>query len=396
MKAFFNLFLREFRQFSRNGVAMAVFLGGPVVFGLLVGYTYTNATVRNLPVAIVDLNGSALSDKVVDALGDTPTLQIKTVFRDEVAARKAFATGTYEAVVTIPAGFEGDVQQRRTPEIQVDLNMANILTANFVSRAVQTTLSTLNAGIEIEGLMKRGVPALEARNLFQAFSINNTRYFNPSGNYGYYMLPGVTGAIVQQVFLLVLALAFSKEFEENTFEEVTEQTRWSGVVLLAKTLPYWLMGAGVWAFVLGILFPLFRLPGFGSTSALLVLVAAFTLALTGLGILVSILIPNQLRATEILMILATPAFIISGYSWPASQMPVFLQQVAQAIPLTHYLSALRSVYFLGAPLSSIHPQVLILTLYGIGTLLLAWAALWWKMRKQEPVVVETVDDYQLM
>lgn len=381
MKTFFKLLAREFRQFSRNSVAVAVFLGGPVLFGLLVGYTYTNATVTDLPIAVVDLNGSALSGKVIDALADNPTVKLVTVFSDEATARRSFETGQFEAVITIPGNFDGDIQQRRTPEVEVDLNMANILTANFVSRAVQTTLSTLNAGIEIEGLMKRGVPGIEARNQFQAFSINNTRYFNSSGNYGYYMLPGVTGAIIQQVFLLVLALAFSKEFEENTFDQLTNQTRWSGVVLLTKTLPYWIMGAGVWAFVLGVLFPLFRLPDFGSLPALLTLVAAFTLALTGLGILISILVPNQLRATEILMIVATPAFIISGYSWPTSQMPVLLQIIAQAIPLTHYLSALRSVLFLKAPLSVIQPQIQTLFLYGIGTLLLAWLALWWKMRQ---------------
>ena len=390
MKTFFNLLVREFRQFSRNGVAVAVFLGGPVLFGLLVGYTYTNATVTNLPIAVVDLNGSALSGKVIDALGDNPTVKLMTVFADETSARRAFEKGEFEAVVTIPENFEGDVQQRRTPEVEVDLNMANILTANFVSRAVQTTLSTLNAGIEMEGLMKRGVPALDARNQFQAFSINNTRFFNTSGNYGYYMLPGVTGAIVQQVFLLVLALAFSKEFEEKTFDQLTSQTRWSGVVLLAKTLPYWIMGAGVWTFVLGVLFPLFRLPDFGSLPALITLVAAFTLALTGLGILVSILVPNQLRATEILMIVATPAFIISGYSWPTSQMPVLLQNVAQAIPLTHYLAALRKVFFLKAPLSVILPEVQTLFIYGGVALLLAWVALWWKMRRTSTVETTSV------
>ncbi|CCH03103.1 Inner membrane transport permease ybhS [Fibrella aestuarina BUZ 2] len=384
MKTFVKLLLREFRQFSRNSVAMAVFLGGPVVFGLLVGYTYTNATVTNLPIAVVDLNGTPLSGKVIDALADNPTVGIRKVFTDETAARRAFATGDYEAIVTIPQDFEGAIQQRRTPEIEVDLNMANILTANFVSRAVQTTLGTVNAGIEVEGLLKRGVPAVEARNQFQAFSINNTRYFNAAGNYGYYMLPGVTGGIVQQVFLLVLALAFSKEFDEHTFDQLTEQTNRSGVVLLTKTLPYWLMGAGVWAFVLGFLFPLFRLPAIGSLPALLTLVAAFTLALTGLGVLVSLLVPNQLRATEILMILATPAFIISGYSWPASQMPAFVQHLAQAIPLTHYLSAFRKLYFLNAPLSTITPELRTLFGYGIGTLALAWGALAWKMRPAKP------------
>ncbi|MBO0935743.1 ABC transporter permease [Fibrella sp. HMF5335] len=390
MKTFFQLLGREFRQFSRNSVAVAVFIGGPLFFGLLLGFTYNRPTVTNLPIAVLDLNQSSLSGKVIDALDDNPTIHIRQLFTDEVDARKAFQTGQYEAIVTLPEHFEGDVQQRRTPEIQVDLNMANILTANFVSRAVQTTLSTINAGVEIEGLMKRGVPAADARSQFQAFSINNTRYFNPSGNYGYYMMPGLMGAVLQQVFLLALALAFSKDFEEHTFGQVLAKTRWSGVVLLTKILPYWLMGVGIWAFVLGFLFPLLKIPPIGELSAAVGLIAAFTLAITGLGILVSVLIPNQLRATEILMVLATPSFVISGYTWPASQMPGFLQGLAQVIPLTHFLSAFRKVFFLNAPFSAIWPEIQLLTIYGLGTLLIAWLALWLIMRKQSRVAATVI------
>ncbi|NID12527.1 ABC transporter permease [Fibrivirga algicola] len=390
MKTFVQLIAREFRQFSRNSVAVAVFIGGPLFFGLLLGFTYNRPTITNLPIAVLDLNESSLSSKLITALDDNPTIHIKHVFTDEVSARKAFQTGQYEAVVTIPEQFEGNIQQRRTPEIQVDLNMANILTANFVSRAVQTTLSTMNAGIEVEGLMKRGVPAIEARSQFQAFSINNTRYFNPSGNYGYYMMPGLMGAVLQQVFLLALALAFSKEFEEHTFDQVQAKTRWSGVALITKILPYWIMGVGIWAFVLGVLFPLLKIPPIVQLPETLLLIAAFTLAITGLGILVSILVPNQLRATELLMVMATPSFVISGYTWPAAQMPGFLQGLAQAIPLTHFLSGFRKVFFLNAPLSAILPELQTLTLYGLVTLTLAWFALWRFMRKSTNLLSATV------
>jgi ABC-2 type transport system permease protein len=45
--------------------------------------------------------------------------------------------------------FEADIFKRH-PEIRVDLNMANIVNANTASKAIQSVLMTLNAGIEIE------------------------------------------------------------------------------------------------------------------------------------------------------------------------------------------------------------------------------------------------------
>lgn len=41
------------------------------------------------------------------------------------------------------------------------------------------------------------------------------------------------------------------------------------------------------------------------------------------------------------MVVATPSFIISGFTWPLSQMPVWIQFIANGIPLTHFLKIFR-------------------------------------------------------
>ena len=40
----------------------------------------------------------------------------------------------------------------------------------------------------------------------------------------------------------------------------------------------------------------------------------FVVAATNLGVLVSIMVPDALKATQILMVIASPAFIISGFT----------------------------------------------------------------------------------
>jgi ABC-2 type transport system permease protein len=54
----------------------------------------------------------------------------------------------------------------------------------------------------------------------------------------------------------------------------------------------------------------------------------FVISVSFIGVLVSILVPNQLKATEILMVIATPSFILSGFTWPLSQMPVWVQAIS--------------------------------------------------------------------
>jgi ABC-2 type transport system permease protein len=41
------------------------------------------------------------------------------------------------------------------------------------------------------------------------------------------------------------------------------------------------------------------------------------------------------------MVIASPAFIISGFTWPLSAMPAFVQFIANIIPLTPFLQAFK-------------------------------------------------------
>jgi ABC-2 type transport system permease protein len=92
-------------------------------------------------------------------------------------------------------------------------------------------------------------------------------------------------------------------------------------------------------------------------TALFVLSALFILAVSFLGILVSVLIPSQLKSTEILMIVASPSFILSGFTWPLSQMPVWVQGIAKTIPLTPYLSGFRKLFMLEGHFAAILPEI---------------------------------------
>lgn len=79
-----------------------------------------------------------------------------------------------------------------------------------------------------------------------------------------------------------------------------------------------------------------------------------------IGMLFSIAIPSQLKATELLMVISTPAFILSGFTWPTEAIPSFIANIAQFIPVTQFLSGFRKIAFYGGDLSSISHEIGIL------------------------------------
>tara|TARA_R110002050_G_scaffold129000_1_gene250441 strand:- start:36021 stop:37193 length:1173 start_codon:yes stop_codon:yes gene_type:complete len=364
MKDWFKLLKREFRYFGSNSVVMAIFLGAPLLYGLLLGGVYQKGKVDHLPILVIDLDNTPLSHQMIDMMDDSKVLLPEVVYNQN-GIRKRIIDKEYHAVVTIPNRFEANILQTLHPEVVVEINTANILTANYSAKAIQLILGTLNAGIEMEGLKKQGIPAVTAATKFEAFGVSYARFFNSSANYMTFLWPGVLGVIIQQVFMLALALSFAREFEEKSFfTDFMPKAKNIWNAMFIKALPFWVMGIGVLV-LLRLMFPLFKIPFHANGLAMMALLTALILSVTFMGILVSIAVPNQLKATEILMVIATPSFILSGFTWPLSQMPGFIVSIANTIPLTHFLEALRKLLLYQASVTDIIPQIknlMILTL----------------------------------
>ena len=383
MKALWGIIRRELRSFFHTPIAIGILFGGPLFFGILIGMVYDHAKPVDLPIIVVDKDGSPMSGDIIDALDDNQYIKVWKVTGSEFAAREDLRTQQVEGIVTIPANFESDINQKRCPEIQIDLNTVNILTSNYINTGVLKTLSVINAGIEIKTMEKTGMPAEIAEKQFQAFSINTDRFYNPESNYLRFLWPGITGGILQQIFLLVIAIIFSKEFEKKIFGQLLNYSKSTNVILLGKTLPYIFVMLAIWMGMLYIMYPMFKIEIVGGFGTMFLFSIVFIVCLLAMGLMVSLIFPTMLLSTEILMLVATPSFIISGYTWPISQMPAVIQVFANLLPLTHFLSGFRKIAFLGNSLGDVWPEIykmlIMIVIYGSIT----WVALWIRIRREK-------------
>lgn len=339
MKNFLNLLGREFRLFWSNNILRLLFIGAPILYAILLGYTYQKGKVTDLPIIVIDEDRSSMSAKIIEMFEDNEILDVVRIKPNNYNLSNEAIELDAACIVTIPKDFEKHVLTRQNPEILTIVNTGNILTANYASGAIQLTLGTLKAGTTMETLRKQGTPEALLGSSWEPFKTSFIKKYNRSTNYMYFLWPGVLATVLQQVLLLALALSFASEYENGTFAELTQRTSLISMIAI-KIIPYLIMSFGIWMIYYGFTF-WFRIPVNENLGALTLIAGVFIVAVSFIGILVSILIPNQLKATEILMVVATPSFIISGFTWPLSQMPVWVQYVASGIPLTHFLKAFR-------------------------------------------------------
>ncbi|MGX9985585.1 ABC transporter permease [Soonwooa purpurea] len=341
MKHTLFLIKREFKLFLSNSTLLSVFFLAPLIYALLMGFTYQQGKVTDIPVLVINLDKTPLSQQVVDMLTDNSSLKILNYLEQPLNLKDEVIKKEAAAVVVIPERFEGMMLQKKYPEVNVFVNTSNVLTANFASKAIQTTLGTFSAGAEIKALQKKGLSASEASTQYEPFKANYITLFNTTSNYLIFMWPALMAVVLQQVILLAMAVSFSEEFKREGFTTSFKgKEKYAALIMGIKCLPIWLFS------VLNVLMfyafsVYFKIPAPENVMNFFWITAFFVLASTNLGVFFSIILPDALKATQVLMIIASPAFIISGFTWPTYAMPDAIRAFTDIIPLTPYLEALK-------------------------------------------------------
>ena len=379
MQHFATLLKREFKMFWQNKVLRLLFIGAPLLYGILLGYVYGKGKVTDLPIIVVDEDRSEMSSKALQMFEDNEVLNIAALLYDQNNLSQIAIEKEASCVVIIPKGFEKMVLTKKYPEVVTIVNASNVLTANYASSALQLCLGTLKVGVQMETLRKQGTPENLIGSQYEPFKTTFIKKYNRSTNYMYFLWPGVLAAVLQQVLLLGLALSFASEFEHGTFKKLVQKCPSMFKLIWVKIIPYMIMSFGLW--IMYWLFTLwFRIPLYDNLFPLTIIAGIFVLVVSFMGILVSIMVPSQLKATEILMVVATPSFILSGFTWPLSQMPVWVQGVANVIPLTHFLKAFRVLIIEEGAFSQTFGAISNLLIIGSICAVLSYIALYYKRK----------------
>ncbi|WP_018630661.1 ABC transporter permease [Niabella aurantiaca] len=375
MKEFLRLLKREFTLFVGNSTLRTVFFLAPVFYATLLGLVYKSGKVENTPVIVIDRDNTPLSNQLVEMLGDNKSIKVLRFLQEPGNIKDAVIRHDAAAVVMIPARFEAAMLQKKYPELNVYINTGNMMTANFASKALQLTIGTFSAGAAIKGLQKMGMNPSRAATQYEPFKTNYITLFNTTSNYLIFMWPAMLAVVLQQVILLAMAVSFAAEFQRGSFiREYTAMRRWAFPVMLIKVIPIWCFSILI-VCVYYLMHMLFHVPLPEGILNFILLSAVFVGSASFLGVFISILIPDALKATQILMVLASPAFIISGFTWPMSAMPGFVQFMANIIPLTPFLQAFKILLIQKGSAPLIAPYMNHLALLLLVYAFLGWVAL---------------------
>ena len=101
----FQSFRHEFQLLIKRPLVFLILIGAASGYALLIGNLYSGETVQNIPVAVCDLENSALSRELICNISDTDQYDYRETLTDEFMTIDKLERGEVAAVLVIPKDF---------------------------------------------------------------------------------------------------------------------------------------------------------------------------------------------------------------------------------------------------------------------------------------------------
>jgi ABC-2 type transport system permease protein len=203
-------------------------------------------------------------------------------------------------------------------------------------------------------------------------SVEPRVWYNPSLRSTLFLVPGLIAYIAMITAVVSTALSIVREKERGTMEQVRMAPLDAASFVVGKTIPYFVVSLVSALGIIVVAMALFGMPMRGSWLLLLLALSLFLVGALGLGLLVSSVAETQQVAFQLALLASfLPTLMLSGFIFPISSMPRFLQLVTYAVPARYFLIALRGIVLKGTGLDAFWIELAALTVYAVVVLTLA-------------------------
>lgn len=333
-----SLTRKEIRQLLRDRSNLAIGIGLPMVLMLIFGYGLS-LDVKNAQVAVVLEDPSPLVVDVIAGLKLSAYISpvIVTSMHD---AQRLMLAREVDGIVRIPGDFS---RRMAAGNAQVQL----LLHGSEASRAI-IIRSYVSGALGQWALHQadRGAAAGTAR--AGAVTVIERMWFNAANTSTWYLVLGLIVLIMTLVGAFLTAMVMAREWERGTLEALFVSPVRPNEILLAKIIPYFLVGMlGLGMCLLTARF-LFKVPMYGSLLILLGSSMLYMLVALGIGLVISSVTKNQFLASQLALISSfMPALMLSGFLFDLRNVPMVIQLVDQALPATYFMELIRTLFLAG-------------------------------------------------
>ncbi len=362
------LLQKEFTQLFRDNSSLLIGIMLPILLILLIG-SGVSLDVKNVPIAIVIEDNSPTTYSMLSSLNGSDyfsPLYVASMKEAEDLMRQRRVDG----ILRIPPDFTAKLAQQKG-SVQLILYGTDSSTATTVQGYVEGGISQWYA-LNQSTLPSKGTLANKA-NYLGSVTIENRMWFNDANTSTWYFIPGLMMLIITLVGVFLTALVMAREWERGTLESLFVTPMKLLELLLSKMIPYFCVAMIGFSLCLSAAYFLYGVPIHGSLFIIVLVSMLYLFVTLGMGLVISSVTKSQFLACQVSLVVSfMPSMMLSGFIFDLRNAPQWISAVGQILPATYYLKLLKSLMLAGNNFTVIWQNGLILCLYAIFFLGLAF------------------------
>jgi ABC-2 type transport system permease protein len=355
---------KEFIHIRRDPRSLLIIIIMPLMQLILYSYAI-NMDVRDVKLGVLDESRTPASrDLLRRFTGSGYFLQRAALdTRDDV--EPLFRQGSVKAVLVIPRDYAESIRRRTSTPVQILVDGSDSNTGAIILNTAQQLLTAASMDLSAAG--------------YVPFQIRANIWYNPEQKSTFFIVPGLIAVLMMMICALLTSVTIAREKETGTLEEILVAPVRPFELIIGKVTPYVVLASMDALLILLVGRFWFGIPFRGSPLLVAGFSLIYLLSALSLGVLISTLARNQ----QIAMMIANlgtmlPSILLSGFIFPISSMPKWLQVVTLIVPARYFLEIIRGILLKGNGFDVLWPQAAFLL--GLSVVLLAVSVKRFKVR----------------
>lgn len=358
MRTILYLIRKEFLQIFRNKFISKAIFAVPIIQMLILVPAIT-FEIKYVTLTMVDKDLTPESRGLISKLEGSTFFRVSYSTFSEKQANDLLNRNKCSMVLEIPSGFGEDIAAGRTGKLLATIDAINASSA-------QLSWAYLNGVIRdyTADLYKKTITPIPV-NPAPVIQITNRYWYNEELNYKYYMLPGILAILVTAIGFLLAGLNMVREKETGTIEQINVTPVRKHQFIIAKMVPFLLIGFVDLALGLAIGKLAFNIPFEGSIMLMFSGASLFLVAVLGLALFISTFSSTQQQYMFIAFFCMIVFILMSGIFTPYESMPEWAQNFNLANPVAYLIRINRMVMLKGSSIHDISREIYSLAVIAI-------------------------------
>ncbi len=374
LKITITSFKNELKEIFADSGVLLILIFAVIAYPIVYSTAYKNNVLTDVPVAVVDLDHTQASRTLSRMIDGTNQVNVHSKVNSLNEAEQLFWDNNVNGIVVIPSDFEKKLLKSEQAIIDIYCDASYFLIYKETLNASLQASGTLSAGVEIKRNMASGSSLNQAIQQQHPLDTKFFNLYNPSGAYGYFVMPGLILVIIQQTLLVGIGMIGGAGREKNNKQLIAP-----GVMLRNGSFSV-IMGKGLAYFSISLINSIvtliwihdwFNFPDKSNLIDVLMLLVPFLFSSIFLGLTISLLFKKRENAIIFLVFLSPIVLFLTGLSWPESSIPVLLHKLAYIFPSTKMIPAYLRLRTMGVGIQDIQYELVFLVVQMIVYYLLA-------------------------